>query len=187
MSELTQMILIPEGDRQPLLMEVPVAEDLDGPFLITSSKSFLWIRRRSALGTVRIAVRRGPLAFLFRDALKLIAERALEEDWGSLHVSSKQGVVAAIAHLAEYDMTKPVIFYGAGFKKSFIPKGVPAHSSMWVPARWAVVLPSDRSFVGTTFDFEDDRVAMLIHNASRGVGIVAPESEFPVKEVVHSE
>lgn len=178
MSELTQMILISEGQRSPLMMEIPVAEGLDGPFLITSSKDFLWVRRRSAGGTVRIAVRKGPPAFLFRDALNLIAEKAREEDWGSLHPPSKAGVLAAIAHLEEYGLTQPVVFYGVGFKKSFIPKGVPSHSSMWVPARWGVVLPADRSFVGTTFDFEEDRVAMLIHNASRGIGILAPEVEI---------
>jgi len=43
-----------------------------------------------------------------------------------------------------------------------------------VPDGWATILPMDRAFVGTTIDFGEGQHALLVHNASRGVGVLLP-------------
>jgi len=158
----------------PLLVEVPVQAGLDGPFLVSSMKDHLWVDDKFPTGVVRAAVRKVPREFLFREAVEKIAEKSKLHSWGSLHSSNSAGVVAAVAHLASYDLTEVDVVYGAGFDQDLIPEGVPSFEEVWVPAGWALVLPRDKSFVGTLFDFGQERNALVIHNASRGVGLVVP-------------
>lgn len=158
----------------PLLVEVPVQASLDGPFLVTSMKSHLWVDDKFPTGVVRAAVRKVPMEFLFREAVEKVAEKSKELSWGSLNTPSKEGVLSSIAHLSSYDLVDIEILYGEGFDSDLLPEGVPSSEEVWVPAGWALVLPLDKSFVGTLFDFGQARNALVIHNASRGIGLVIP-------------
>lgn len=159
----------------PLLIEVPIPPGLDGPFLISSMKSYLWIDEQFSPGVVRAAVRKAPAEFLFREAVEKVAEKSKALSWGSLNTPSKEGVLSAIGHLSSYGLVSIEVLYGEGFDLGLIPEGTPSSEEVWVPAGWALVLPKDKSFVGTLFDFGQSRKALVIHNASRGIGLVIPE------------
>ncbi len=158
----------------PLLVEVPVQAGLDGPFLVSSMKSHLWLEDKFPTGVVRAAVRKVPMEFLFREAVEKIAEKSKVLSWGSVHSPTREGILEAISHLASYDLSDIEVLYGEGFDVELFPESVPTSEEVWVPAGWAVVLPLDKSYVGTLFDFGQARNALVIHNASRGVGLVVP-------------
>lgn len=174
MALLTQLVAQPNGSRAPLMLEVPVPPGLDGPFLVTSSRDLLWVSKAFPNGNLRAAVRRVSPGDLFLDLLCAVERRSREEGWGSAHPPTASGVAGAVAHLSEYGLNDVEVVFRAGFDESLVPAGVPSRKVEWVPVGWAAALPVDRSFVGTTFDFGGGQYATLLHNASRGVGIVSP-------------
>jgi len=174
MSYLTELVTSPLGSRIPIMLEVPVASGLDGPFLVSSSKGFLWVDRVFSNGTLRVAVSKVPMLFMFRDAVHKVLSMSTEKGWGSCALPTAEGLQKVISHLADYDMTEVEILHGDKFNEDLIPDKVLAHETYWVPSDWAVVLPTDRAFVGTAFDFGGGMSALLLHNASRAVGILAP-------------
>lgn len=172
---LTQIVVM-DGSRKPMMMEVPVAPDPDlGPFLVTSTRDMVWISKAFPNGMVRTAVRDIPKKLLYRAILGKIVTRSRQEGWGSVQEPSADGVQAVIHHLADYDILDVEVLYGDGFDTGLVPDDVRALFTDWVPEGWAVIVPVDRAFVGTTFEFGESSYATLIHNASRGVGVVATE------------
>ena len=176
MAVLTEMIAFKGGNRTPLMIELPIHKALSGPFLVSSSKGFIWIGGRFPNGTVRAAVRQIPWGFLFRDAVKKVAVMSDEMGWGNFHPPGAEGFRACVEHLEEYDIPEPFeVVYGKGFDPSVIPDEISRKEDIWVPEGWALVLPEDRSFLGTTVDFRDGQRALVLHNPSRGIAIMAPE------------
>jgi len=190
MAVLTEMIASSEGDRTPLLLEVPVSRALDGPFLVSSTKGFIWVADKFPNGHIRAAVRKVPWGFLFREAIVMVAAMSEKRQWGNFQPPTPEGVRSAIGHLIEYDVPAPLeVLYGANFDlsileggKKLLPEGIPRYEETWVPEGWAVVVPEDRSFVGTTVDFGEGQRACVIHNASRGLSIIAPSLPTPSEE-----
>jgi|APSaa5957512622_1039677.scaffolds.fasta_scaffold50420_2 hypothetical protein len=178
MSSLTEFVTSPQSERMPLMLEVPVAPGLDGPFLVSSTGDLIWVARTFSNGRLRVAVRTVPIPFMFRDAIHKVFRMSMEKGWGSWAPPSAEGVASAISHLSEYGLEEVEVLYGKDFNEKLLPEKVPAREAHWVPANWAVVLPVDRAFVGTTFDFGAGRTALVLHNASRAVGVVAPAPTF---------
>jgi hypothetical protein len=162
--------------KTPFLVEVPIQEDLEGPFLVTSSKSQIWIEDKFPSGIVRSAVVKAPREFLFRACFQRVFEQAQRSSWGSVHPPTPQGIRAALERLAYYGFSEVDIFFGDGFVQDLLPENSSCFEEVWVPAGWAVLLPRDKSFVGTLFDFGQERNSIVIHNASRGISLVVPES-----------
>jgi len=186
MRPFTQIVPAPDGHRVPMMMTCPLAPDLDGPFLVTSSKNFLWIAEKFPSGVVRAAVRKAPVPFMWRNALLEVARMSRDRGWDSLHPVTREGVQKAVDHLIYFGFEELEVLCGDKFDTRLVPEGVDHHEENWVPSGWAVVLPTDRTFVGTTFDFADGQLAMVIHNASRGVAIIAdglPEPTAIKKEM----
>jgi hypothetical protein len=180
MEGLTEVIPM-FGGRVPILIEVPVAEGLDGPFLVSSPKSsFLWVNNKFPTGVVRAAVRIVPVGFLFRDAILQVARQAEDLGWGSVHPQDKAGLALAVEHVRSYGLEPVEVLYGRGFPEDLLPEDLSCMEAVWVPAGWAVVLPQTRAFVGTTVDFGDGQHALVLHNASRGIGLVVPK--FPLED-----
>jgi len=175
MTPFTQVVPHPAGKRVPVMVEVPLAPELDGPFLISSTSDLWWVENKFPSGEVRAAVRKIPLEFLYRDALKKIAREADSRQWGSLQRPNPVGVAAAIRHLEDYGLHQLEVLYGEGFPQHLLPGELSTTVVSWVPRGWAVVVPVDRGFVGTALDFGGGRVALVVHNASRGVAVIAPE------------
>lgn len=174
---LTQIIVMPGGERIPLMMEVPVSRDLDGPFLLCSSKSLLWVEKAFPNSMVRTAVRVANRSELFAIAIQWLMQRAADREWGSVQPSTKDGVIAAFSHLADYDLIDTEVVHGDGFDTTLIPEDVSCTQASWMPVGWAAVLPSDRSFLGTLFEYDGDQYGMVIHNAPRGIAIVKPDEK----------
>ena len=171
MTSLVQ-IFVKIYPKVPLLIEVPVQEELDGPFLVSSGGAFLWVNDKFPTGNLRAAVRKAPREFLFREALERISEKSQALSWGSVNEPTKDGVEKTLSHLESYGFTEVEVLCGDGFDSNLLPEGVQSSDEVWVPKGWAVVLPKDKAFVGTLFDFGQERHSIVIHNASRGVGII---------------
>ena len=170
---LLQVILMPQGKRVPMMMEVPVSRDLDGPFVMCSSKGLICVESAFASGNVRTAVRVIRKEDLFQTLVPYLRELAGSRDWGSVHPGTPEGVVAAFSHLADYDIIDVEVVYGTGFSLP-LPEDVTAIEAAWVPAGCALVLPTDRSLLGTVFEFESTQLGLVVHNAPRGVAFIKP-------------
>lgn len=179
MSTLTLVIAPPPREKTPLLVEVPLAPGLDGPFLVSSSKGFIWVADKFPSGVVRAAIRKVPLFFMFREALERVAALSQECGWGNLLPPTSEGAAAAVKHLAEYGFEEIEALVGAEFNVDLFPASVKVTEVPWVPSDWAVVLPQDRAYVGTAFEFGEGRYGLVVHNAARGLGILAPLPPAP--------
>ena len=159
--------------KRPLMIDnVPASTDPDaGPFLVTSSRSLLWVERAFDAGFLRVAVREDHPDSLYRNLIEEIAIQGVAREWGNVHPSSKRGVLAAMAHLSYYDLPDPVLLYGSGFDIGVAP-AVERLPVDWLPPTWGVIIPSDRSFVGTAYVFGGGHLGAVVHNPSRGVCIV---------------
>lgn len=174
MRSLVQVFSNPHP-KTPLFIEVPISEGLEGPFLVTSTRSQIWLDNKFPSGIVRSAILRAPKEFIFRSCLIQIKEKAQNLAWGSVHPTTLEGFSAAKQHLDYYGLGELEIYFGEGFDQDVLPESVPAFEEVWVPSGWAVLLPKDKGFVGTLVDFGQERISLVIHNASRGVGLLVPE------------
>ena len=167
----------------PLMMEFPVERRLT-PFLVSSSKSTLWIRRAHG-GKVRAATRMvEDLTVYFKEVIDAIIVEGRASDWGNVHPLTKQGVQAAIDHVKSYDLEElevlahPEMAWGEieptwAIEDGSFPivlMGLPIQSAPWLRKDTLLIIPRDRAFVGFVLLFEE-HIASVIHNASRGVGI----------------
>lgn len=177
MVSLTQILTLPPKGKTPLMMEVQVDPDLDGPFLVSSSKDFLWIAKVFPNGAIRAAVRSDTLTSLFEAATRRVAAQSKAAQWGSLHPPTKEGLVEVLAHLAAYELMAVEILHAPEFNTDLLTFEIPHHEVGWLPEGWALLVPIDRAFVGTAFDFGSGEYAVVLHNAPRGVGILAPLEE----------
>ncbi len=168
---LTEVMPYDMGSKTPLMVEVQVNRDL-APYLVTSSKSALWIDRPHPNSCVRAAVRAGDLEEHCQLLVQEIALKGDLEGWGNCHPLSAAGVEAAIEHLGYYGLSDVEVLFSSATKTVGVPEGVPVGEALWVPPGWAVVVPVDRGFVGTTLCFKEDRLATVVHNAARAVAVL---------------
>lgn len=174
MRSLTEIVPSPDGHRVPMLLSVSLPADLDGPFLVSSSKSLLWVSDKFPSGVVRIAVRREPLPVLWGESINFVYQMSKSMEWGSTAEATRAGALRVISHLADYGLSDVEVLAGPGFDTTVLPSSVPVFEEGWVTPGWAVVVPQDRSYLGTGFDFGDGQAGMVIHNASRAMGVLAP-------------
>lgn len=168
---LTEIVLIPQGKRTPLMLEVPVMKELEGPFLVTSSKSLIWVDKFPT-DVVRAAVRKVPPDFMFRDMIISTRGKSEEMGWENVFPSTAEGLKSALGHLEEYELTPAQVLVGSNFDVSIF--STEPTETTWVPEGWAVIVPVDRTYLGTSFDFGDGQWAGVLHNASRGLSILTP-------------
>lgn len=167
----------------PLMMEFPVNSSL-APFLVSSSKSCLWISR-SHNGLVRAATRAvSAIEQYFLEVTKEIITEGRRREWGNVHPLTVSGIQAAIDHVRYYDLEEleilahPQMPWGRISKKwktegREIPLallGLPVQPAPWLPKHTVLVVPRDREYVGFVLLFQE-RIASVVHNASRGVGV----------------
>ena len=157
------------GRVQPQMMEFQVNPEL-APFLVSSTRSVLWVDKAGSSENVRAAVRarRG----LEADLIAAIAEMGTRVEWGNVHPLTTMGVKACVDHLRFYGLDQLEVLVApdtdiedVDFKKLKILE------ASWLPLDVAVLVPVDRGFVGTLGTLGQHKALALIHNASRGVGI----------------
>lgn len=155
--------------RTPLMLDgVPVPAE-SGPFLITSSKSLLWVERAFGDGFLRLGVRQASLDDLFCSMVEAIASEGVEREWGNVLPATPEGVLEGLAYLNYYDLADPTLLYGSDFDIS-IASEITRAPADWLPPTWAVLVPR-REYVGTAFVFGSN-VGAVVHNPSRGVVVL---------------
>lgn len=175
MIPLTQIVTVPGRGKTPLLMEFPIPQDLDGPFIVTSSRDFLLVDEKFPNGTVRAAVRKTSLSDLFSSLVERACRASIEEGWGSCHPATREGLREAARYLLEYGLSDLDILYSPGFETTTLDLDISAFEASWLPEGWAIVVPSERAYLGTSFGFGDGNHAAVLHNASRAMGFLVPE------------
>ena len=199
MSNLLQVIRVktankaPKG-RKPLILEFRVNPQTV-PYLVSSSNGVMWIDEPIAGDPpgdppiVKAAVRKVSTGDLFWEASKAIYDTALECQWGSAHPFTEEGLAKAIEHVESYDMGAVDILVGPaknGSKRPAWLKGKDddhrVQLSAWIPENCAVVVPTDRQFVGLLVHVTPGSVAMALHNPSRGFAMCWGSLEDPQQD-----
>jgi len=173
---LTEVVPYDMGKKTPLMVEVPVDRDL-APYLVTSTKASLWIERPHPNNCVRAAVCAGDMGEHCQLLVQEIALKGDAEGWGNCQSLTPEGVKAALQHLDYYGFSDVEVLFSTTTKTVGVPEGVPVGEALWVPPGWAVVVPVDRGFVGTTLRFKEDRLATVVHNAARAVVVLIGEAQ----------
>jgi hypothetical protein len=162
----------PRKGSVPLLVEFRVNPET-APFLVSSTRSFVWVTPRQ--DRLRAAIRPledGGIEGVFRHLVMTIADTGADGKWGSIHPYTPAGLASARAHLSYYDLKETDVF--AHPDTDVIPLGMDVCvRAKWVPEGWAVVLPTDREFVGFVV-MSGDRYLVVVHNSSRAVAVVRP-------------
>lgn len=168
---LQQVPLAPASSkRAPLLIEVPVHGD-GAPFLISGTKGWVWVEG-SRTGILRSAVRPGPIPEdIFVQVVREVARRGVVSHWGNARAFSEVGLKEAVAYIASYGIeeVEALVPVGSVFHA---PKGVKLSESAWVPQDKAVVVPTDRTYLGMVGTFGTDFYTVVLHNPSRGMAVL---------------
>lgn len=134
------------------------------PYLVSSLDDIVWVEKASQTGHIWSAFR--PQEGWERGVLDKVRDRGGAEGWGNVHSLTPEGVDAARSYILSYELD-PEILVGSGV--SFSVKG--AQSAPWVPEHTVVVVPRDRMYLGTVHQVSPIQVAVVVHNASRGIAL----------------
>ena len=156
-ASLLTIVAMPKPERPPLMLELQVPSKECAPFLVSSTRSLLWVEASDS--GVRAGVRQCSPSDLFFDLVEKVADKGESEGWGNVVSSVEEGE----EHLRYYGLDPEILL---------------APQVPWLPAGWAVVVPKDRDYLGSVYDFGEGFVAALIHNAARGMAIVRPDAEL---------
>lgn len=154
----------------PLMTEVPVEAEL-APFLVTSTKAVTWIVRAVG-GRVRSAIRSVTPNAHFAELVEAVAAKSTEEGWGSVLPLSVEGVKQGEAYLREHGFSDLTLLTMQDAPDLHPSESVEVVRTSWLPTGTAVLVPTDREYVGITLDFGNGSIATVLHNASRGVVIL---------------
>jgi hypothetical protein len=157
------------GRVQPQMMEFQVNAEL-APFLVSSTRSVLWVEKAGSSGNVRAAIRarRG----LEADLVVAIVEMSQRCEWGNAQPLTTMGIKNCVDHLQFYGLEQVEVLVADDTDISGIDfKNLKVIHANWVPVDAAVVVPVDRGFVGTLGTLGQHKALALIHNASRGMAV----------------
>ena len=165
---LVQRIEI-KTDRVPLMIELPVDPTI-APYLVSTTKSFLWLVQPLRDNKLRVAIRKENLDQLFGEVVQNIYEMGLENSWENSYTLSKDGVQKAIEYLQYYGIKEIEILCGESDPLSLGSRyGKYSVTKVSWLSDCYVAIPKDRSYFGSLTDFGSDNYAILIHNPSRGI------------------
>lgn len=159
-----------KAGRVPLMAEVLVEPDL-APFLVTSTKAVTWIARAVG-GRVRSAIRTVNPNAHFAELVEAVAVKSMEEGWGSVLPLTSEGAKQGVVYLVDHGFTDLTLLTAGDNPALNPPEQVAVVLAPWLPVGTAVLVPTDREYVGTTLDFGNGFIATVLHNASRGVVVL---------------
>ena len=153
------------------------------PFLISTTRSMTWVTPRG--DRLLAGIRPLPdLGSLFREVVLHVVEKGRLCEWGSIHPSTPAGLLEAIAHVRSYGIQEvDLLVHPLALKGLPSPVehehgrsllGLPLEEAPWLPEGVAVVVPSDRGFLGFVLYTGPGQGVFVVHNASRGMAAVAP-------------
>jgi hypothetical protein len=157
------------GPQFPAMIEKEVNPAL-APFLVSSTRSVLWVDHASKAGMIRAAVR--DRAGLEAEIIAAVAEAGVTAEWGNVHGLTDEGIKACVDHLAEYELTEVEALVNPETDLEGLDFGaLDIVQANWMPQEAVVFVPKNRSFVGTVGFFGQSKAVAIIHNASRGIAI----------------
>ncbi len=170
----------------PLMMEFQVAPET-APYLVSATNSFLWVEKPHHGSVVKAAVRVCTPGEVFQEIVLEVARRGIVDEWGNVRPFTQQGLEAVQAHLESYGLTELDFLAPPEVQKKARPKWVkdlPLRPTSWVPEGWLVVVPKNREYVGLLGHLDASHIVSVVHNASRGIGLLRcdPESS-PEKDI----
>lgn len=196
MSHLLQVSKHMSRSNTPVMVEIAVPEET-APYLVTSTDSLVWVpqpmepTKEMWSGyvpeyVVRAAIRSIqdlPTAdHLFYHVVVSVAAQGLALDWGNVHPFTTQGVIDAVRHVSTYDMGDLCLLSpmqcSLPLKKMALSDNLLIQKCSWLPSGYVVVVPKDRSFVGTLSLIGTESFFAVVHNASRAIGIAQVEDEL---------
>lgn len=172
MPSLLELVQI-TTNKTPIMMASPIAPELDGPYLVSSTKGFIWIEEKFPGNFIRAATRKDEPKKLFSDIIQQVYEKSNELGWGSSKPLTEKGVKEAILYLsyfgfAEFDL---ILNPNSEFTMENKPENLFLSWDDWV-GEYAVLLPTDKSYLGTLYSFGKGNYSCFVHNPSRGVCVL---------------
>jgi len=171
-SSLLEVVAFPEaqkGSRLPQFLEF-VANPEMAPFLVSSTRSVLWVERAGKQSQVRAAVR--PLKDLEVEVVTAVIVRGLQSKWGNIQPLTTTGIQACRNYLNDYDITQVQALVSPGTNLEGVDLGdLPLQEAPWLPLDAVVVVPTDRKLLGTLGQINQTHGLALVHNPSRGIGV----------------
>lgn len=155
------------------LVECQVSVDT-APYLVTSSKGLLWVDEPHPGGVVKAALRESTLDQLYVEMLEALRKADSHLEWGNTHPLTEDGLAQAVAYVAYYGLGPLELLVPINdpeVKTLCSPLGLATRPSSWVPARTVVVVPKDRTYVGSAWRVGPKQVAGILHNPARGIGM----------------
>ncbi len=150
-------------------MEFPVNAEL-GPFLVSSTRSVLWVNKVSRDSRVRAAVRDRP--GMEQEIIASIIDMGTRAQWGNIQPLTSEGIEECVAHLRGYGFEEIECLASAATDLEGLVLGDISFETVdWMPVDCFFFVPVDRSYVGTMALISEGQAMFVIHNASRGVAI----------------
>ena len=158
----------------PLFLEIPVDSRL-GPLLISATRDFRWVSHaKNNLQRVALQPNRD-ISDVFREVVAAVKEEGERNEWGNVHSLTPQGVGACVRHLHDFGFHD--ITYLVAQDVPLPVMGIPKEHAVvvsWLDPSTVVVVPKDRSFVGSIGLYDDQKYfILLVQNASRGMAIAS--------------
>lgn len=159
-----------KAGRKPFMVEVPVDAEV-APYLVSSTQSFLWVEKAfNNPPCVRAAVRPS-LIPLYLEIVEAVIKEGRSREWGNVMPFTPAGLLRLVSHLQEYGIQDVEVLVSAEQTPFSLDEGLAVTRCVWLPSNLALVVPKDRTFLGTAGMFPDGSVAVVVHNAPRGMGI----------------
>jgi len=162
---------VPPQEKAPLVIsDIPVPQGT-GPYLITTTRKLLWLGDSSKSSTLQVGVRKR--LGLEEALINSVIEESRKLQWGSIYSLTLDGISKAQSYVT-YHTDSPVetICSPATYelkKEAFSKLNIVREE--WVPEGSVIVVPEDRSLLGTVWEFTGGLAGAVVHNARRGVGI----------------
>ena len=153
---------------QPLAFEFQANKEAI-PFLVSTSKSLLWITD-APTNVVRAAVRpKTKIQDFYVEVIQEIKEVGQECSWGNTYSFCKEGVLSASSYVTSYGVGEVVCLLSSSTKeKATFLQGTGLEFSIcnWLPQDFIAVVPKDRSLLGFVGVMNSGFVS-VIQNPSR--------------------
>lgn len=164
--------LSPQGEtlRGLTLEDLQVNREL-APFLVSSTRSVAWVPHASKENTVRAAMRERE--GIEAELVAAIITMGAEAEWGNIHALTTEGIKACVAHVKDYiDEPLEMLFSSDTDVEGIrFPDDIERTSAQWIPTDCVVVVPVDRTYLGSLWVIGRHKIAALVHNPSRGIAI----------------
>jgi len=141
------------------------------PFLVSSTRSVAFVPFASHKKTIRAGIRSRP--GIESEMVAAVVDAGSEFEWGNVHPLTTEGVQACLEHVSSYISVPLEIICAADtdLEGVEIPEHIQQTTAKWLPKDALVVVPADRTYLGTLWLLGPDRVAAVIHNVSRGMAV----------------